>query len=238
MSQEQRPDPGSEKENGADGELMPRRLRDARNAAGLSRTQAAARAEISDNSIYRYENGKNTPRSEILAKLARIYGRPLEWFHGAPITTVGPTWHFTDDGMSGGILDAEVTSVPVIATVAGAGSFDFDESARYWLPHRQDWLIPNGMKVPDCRLVEVRGDSMMPMISSGSLVMVDVSRNSLWDGCLYLMSVAHEGVVVRRATQDGRNWVVRADNPAWKPRVYDAAWKVHGQVRMSHTVFE
>ena len=150
--------------------LMAQRLRIAREAAGLSRTQAAARAEIADNSIYRYENGRNTPRSEILAKLARIYGRPVEWFRGDPAAVVGPIWHFSDAAMAGSIRDVEVTSVPVIATVAGAGSFDWDDSSRYWLPYRQDWLTPNGMNVLNCRLVEVRGDSMLPIFPSGSLV--------------------------------------------------------------------
>ena len=237
MSPEKLPGPGSGKENGA-GELLARRLHEARSAAGLSQTQAAARAGISDNSIYRYENCKNTPRPEILAKLARIYGRPLEWFHGDPGIPGRPNWRFTYDGVSGGILDAEVTSIPVVATVAGSGSFEFDETFRYWLPYRQDWLIPNGMKVPDCRFVEVRGDSMLPMIPSGSLVMVDVSRYSLCDGSLYLMSVPNEGVVLRRVSQDGRNWIVRADNPAFRPKVYDSAWTVHGQVRMFYWVFE
>ncbi len=218
--------------------LMAQRLRIAREAAGLSRTQAAARAEIADNSIYRYENGRNTPRSEILAKLARIYGRPVEWFRGDPAAVVGPIWHFSDAAMAGSIRDVEVTSVPVIATVAGAGSFDWDDSSRYWLPYRQDWLTPNGMNVLNCRLVEVRGDSMLPIFPSGSLVMVDLDRFSLWDGRLYLISVANEGVVLRRVSQDGTGWVVAADNPAVRPRIYDKSWTVYGQVRMSYTVFD
>ena len=217
--------------------LLAQRLRDARNAAGLSQTQAADRAEIADNSVYRYESGKNVPRSEILTKLARIYGRPVEWFRGEPLPVSGPTWHFSDDD-SGRIQDAEVSSVPVIATVAGAGSFHLDESCRYWLPFRQDWLVPNGMNIRKCRFVEVRGDSMLPRFPSGSLVMVDLERFSLWDGRIYLMSVAQEGVVLRRVFQDGSGWIAQADNPAWRPRIYDESWQIYGQVRMSYTVFD
>ena len=217
--------------------LLARRLHEARDAAGLSRTQAAARAEISDNSIYRYENGRNTPRSEILAKLARIYGRPVDWFRGDPASGMGPVWHFSDDGMAGS-SPAEIVSVPVIATAAGAGSFDFDESSRYWLPQRQDLMVPNGMNVRKCRFVEIRGDSMLPLFPSGSLVMVDLERFSLWDGRLYLISVANEGVVLRRVSQDGAGWVITADNLAWRPRIYEPSWTVHGQVRMLQAVFD
>ena len=218
--------------------VMAQRLREARDAAGLSQRAAAAQAGIADNSIYRYENGMNSPRSEILASLARIYGRPVEWFRGDQVALGGPTWHFSDDRVSGGIWDAEVASIPVVATLAGAGSFDFDESPRYWLPYRQDWLTPNGMNVRRCRFVEVRGDSMLPGFPSGSLVMVDLDRFSFWDGRVYLMSVAHEGVVLRRVSQDGGVWVVTADNPSWRPRIYDQSWQVYGQVRMCCTVFD
>ena len=73
-------------------DLMASRLLEARLAVGMSRTQVAALAKIADNSIYRYEKGLNAPRPEILVTLARIYGRPVEWFRGGSQASAEPAW--------------------------------------------------------------------------------------------------------------------------------------------------
>ena len=124
----------------------------------------------------------------------------------------------------------------MVATVAGSGSFTFDETVRYWLPFRQDLMVPNGMRSQDCCMVEIRGDSMSPMVVSGDLVMVDTTKHDFWDGRMYLVSVANEGVVVRRASQDGNAWVLLADSHSWPPRIWRDDWQIHGQVRMVHRI--
>ncbi len=219
-------------------EQLARRLHEARMAVGMSRTQVAARAKIADNSIYRYEKARNIPRPEILATLARIYGRPVEWFWGDVLSQVEPAWHVPHDMEQGQPRDVELTSVPVVATVAGSGSFTFDETVRYWLPFRQDLLVPNAMRSQDCRMVEVRGDAMAPTITSGDVVMVDTSRYEFWDGRMYLVCVGSEGVVIRRASQDANFWVLTADDSGWRPRVYRDDWQIHGQVRMGIRVWQ
>ena len=213
--------------SGIDRDLLALRLRKAREAAGLSRKAAAVRAGISENSIYRYEVARNAPRSEILSGLARIYGRPVEWFYGEPTAETHPDWKVPDD--SSGVLVAEIASVPVIATMAGSGSFCYEESVRYWMPWRQDLLVSNGIAPGGCQAVELKGDSMAPSLPDGSLVLVDTSRFSFWDGRLYLLLVPNEGVVLRQMVRDGQDWVVTADNPVWRPRVYQAAWQVLGE---------
>ena len=221
--------------NAPDPGLLARRLYQARMSAGLSRTEAAARANIADNSIYRYEKGKARPRPEILAALGRVYGRSVEWLRGDPVTEAGPNWHLAADPLTGQEVAVQVVGVPVIATVAGAGIFAFDETARDWLPYRQDRLVRAGMGEGTCKLVEVRGDSMAPQIPSGAVVMVDVAQRGLWDGKVYLMSVGNEGVVVRRVFQEGKTWLVRGDHPDCRPRVFHETWTVHGQVRAAVT---
>ena len=52
---------------------------------------------------------------------------------------------------------------------------------------------------------------------------------AFWDGRLYLLLVPNEGVVLRRMVSDEQDWVVTADNPVWRPRVYQAAWQVLGE---------
>ena len=217
--------------------LLARRLRKAREEAGLSRVEAARRVGIAENTIYRHESGRSFPRSETLTSLAREYGRSVGWFLGEVPADTQPAWRLPPVPTTGLETDVGVTDLPVIATAAGSGAFRYDESPRYWMPFRQDLLVAKGVNPGQSRLVEVRGDSMGPMVKDGALVIVDASKFGLWDGHIYLMSAGVEGVVVRRVYQDGPDWVVTGDNPACRPRKYDRQWEVHGEVRMGLTAF-
>ena len=228
---ESRPGQRNNKGNRPDPGPLAQRLFQARMSAGLSRAEAATRANIADNSIYRYEKGRNVPRPEILAKLARVYGRSVEWLRGDPETEVGPSWNLSAGPVTGQEISVQVVGIPVIAAVAGAGMFVYEETARDWQPYRQDRLVRAGMDEATSKLVEVRGDSMAPLIPSGEVVMVDVSQRSLWDGRIFLMSVDNEGIVVRRVFQEGKTWLVCGDHPGWRPRIFQETWTVHGQVR-------
>ena len=216
------------KQGRPDRALVARRLLESRLSMGLSRTQVSARANIADNSIYRYETGRNLPRPEIMTTLARVYGRTVEWLRGMDNPTAPSQWDLPSGPSNGGTPDIDL--VPVIATVAGSGAFSLDETVRYWHPFRQDFLKPNGVRAQDCRLVEVREDSMAPTIPLGAFVLVDTGRNELWDGRAYLMTDANEGVVVRRVFRAGTSWIVTADKPGSRPLVWDEEWTVHGLV--------
>ena len=98
-------------------------------------------------------------------------------------------------------------------------------------PTGGDRLALAGMNPSTCRLVEVRGDAMAPSIPGGAVVLVDLVQRGLWDGRVYLISLANEGVEVRRAHQSGKSWVFRGDHPDSKPLVYDESWTIHGRVR-------
>ncbi|HWB08377.1 MAG TPA: ImmA/IrrE family metallo-endopeptidase [Pirellulales bacterium] len=63
---------------------LARRLREARRETGLSTRAVAAklprRLSLSHTTIAKYENGVNVPPIHILAALAQIYSRPVNWF--------------------------------------------------------------------------------------------------------------------------------------------------------------
>ena len=228
-------------ENGRGGVPGPtplaQRLFQARMDVGLSRTAAAVRAGIADNTIYRYEAGRNVPRPECIARLARAYGTSVGRLYGEPVAKAGPDCLTPADPAGEQQTGRGMIGLPVITTVAGSGSMTYDESPRCFFPYRQDWLATHGANPRDCRLVEVMGDSMKPVIPPRSLALVDTAHHNFWDGSLYLMTAANEGVVVRRVFQDGSTWVVRGDHPDCRPRVCDPSWQIHGRVRGVFSLF-
>ncbi len=58
------------------------RLKYARNEAGYTLEGAAEAIGASFNTIWRYEAGYHKPSGPTLYALARLYRRPVEWFHG------------------------------------------------------------------------------------------------------------------------------------------------------------
>lgn len=59
------------------------RMRRARNAAGLTQPQLAARAECTQPRISQYESGARTPSLAMAAKIAQVLDVSLDWLSGA-----------------------------------------------------------------------------------------------------------------------------------------------------------
>ena len=176
---------------------LARRLFQARTNAVLSRTQAAARVRIADNGISRYERSLSTARREILAKLARIYRRPVSWFHEKNQADPAPGWCLGPDSFWGS-GEVETSSVPVIQTIADGANFAFADPPRSWHPFRKDLLARNGVNPGANRLVEALGGFDGAHRHRGALVLVDTSRPDLRDGRLYLMTIAVQRTGIRR----------------------------------------
>ncbi len=56
------------------------RLREARESAGLTRNDVAAQIRTNTTSIYNWEIGNFIPRADTLWRLARVVGKPLDYF--------------------------------------------------------------------------------------------------------------------------------------------------------------
>ena len=46
----------------------------------LSREKLARELDVSERTVYRWEKGANVPPSDMLARIAEITARPVEWF--------------------------------------------------------------------------------------------------------------------------------------------------------------
>lgn len=55
-----------------------RRLKAARDTAGLSQEQAAHRLGVTRGAVQNWEHGHRVPRADVLAGMARLYGVPIE----------------------------------------------------------------------------------------------------------------------------------------------------------------
>lgn len=69
------------------------RLRDARLAAGLKQDEVAQAAGVSQSVVSKYERGSVEPDEALIAKIAGVLGRSVNWLYGLPEETeVSPHW--------------------------------------------------------------------------------------------------------------------------------------------------
>lgn len=172
----------------------------------------ARRSGISDSTLRSYTKGKGTlPSLEIAAQIARAAGRSLDWIvngdgdpniKGAP-ASVAPDFALIPR------LDVEVS--------AGGGAINHTEEATEMLAFRRDWL--HRMKVsPDhAKAVTVRGDSMLPTLQSGDVLLLDTSVERIDDAGIYVVGMDDRVMVKRIQPKFGGALALIPENPIYAP---------------------
>lgn len=108
----------------------PSRLGLARRRRGITKTELASLVNVNLRSITAYEGAENPPSPEVVARLARALGFPIEFFYSSQVELIRPT-RASFRAISG--MAAKQRNV-----VLGAASFAFEVadwiSARFELP--------------------------------------------------------------------------------------------------------
>jgi|SRR5579864_1979278 len=73
------------------------RLKQAREARGLTQKELGDSVGLADKQIWRYENSLNDPGAEALTKMAQVLGVSLDYLVGL---VDEPTSHFREDNLS------------------------------------------------------------------------------------------------------------------------------------------
>ncbi|HCT9023285.1 TPA: helix-turn-helix transcriptional regulator [Proteus mirabilis] len=173
------------------------RLLSARLKAGLSQADLADKVGVSQQSIQKIESGQTTfPRR--IEDIAHAVGVSAHWLQfGAPDENGSKTnfevkeWedirYHNDDFVGIPVLDIELS--------AGSGAnAELIELEEYTYPFRRDELRKHNVSTNDARIVKIIGNSLYPVLNSGDLVAVDVSKRDIRDGDLYAI---RDGVLLR-----------------------------------------
>ena len=82
--------------------------------------------------------------------------------------------------------------------------------------------------------MDVRGDSMEPLLKNGDTLLVDQSDTEVMDGRIYVVTLGDE-LRVKRIQKSMRGYVLRSENPRYADITVEGAdlaeFKVHGRVR-------
>lgn len=112
--------------------------------------------------------GKAGPTLSKLRQICEALGWDL--YYGPPRDT-GPVEHVMIDG-------SDYAHIPLhdAHLAAGTGCDNSSEQVIEQLAFRRDWLRKVGINATVARLARVHGDSMMPTIAPGDVVLIDTSK--------------------------------------------------------------
>jgi SOS-response transcriptional repressor LexA len=104
-----------------------------------------------------------------------------------------------------------------ISASAGSGALNWEEN--YETIRVDDALVEllggiRHLKYIDA--LEIRGDSMEPLLQDGDLVAVDRSRKEIRDGAIYVFRIAEE-LFIKQVVRTGKGWECLSFNPAYPP---------------------
>ena len=125
--------------------------------------------------------------------------------------------------------------VPKVAAVAGAGAtLETSDEVLGWYAFKTDFLGRQYISEKKSVLMDVRGDSMEPLLKDGDTVLIDQADTEIMDGRIYVVTLGDE-LRVKRVQKSMRGYVLRSENPRYADIAIEGIdleqFKVHGRVR-------
>ena len=213
------------------------RVTEARKALGLSQRALAQKIGRSQGFISDIENGRIDPSFDFLVKLKAACGVDPNWIISGTGEMLSTSQHpdpklsqfsapdysrpLHGDFSENGVEYALVKRYDV-AVSAGAGRYSLSEAVSESIAFSTRSLREAGITADLSGLVRVEGDSMVPTIRNGSLVLVDFTplSRSVRSGHIYVYSIGDDVFIKRLAniTEDGKpGLLISSDNPNYEP---------------------
>ena len=132
-------------------------------------------------------------------------------------------------------LLAQYRFIPKVAAVAGAGAtLETSDEVLGWYAFRSDFMGREHISDRNSVLMQVRGDSMEPLLKDGDTVLVDQSDTEVIDGRIYVVTLSDE-LRVKRVQKSFRGFILRSENTRYADIAVEGcdldAFRVHGRVR-------
>lgn len=190
---------------------------------------------ISTVTLSNYMNGKRKPDSEFLFAIKKKLNIRLDWL----LAGDGPMRPVEESRQEPSPLvertcecDVDLIMIPRVAArlAAGTGSLETDGDVRGHYAFRSDWIRRKG-NVSQMVLMDVTGDSMLPKIENGDMVLVDQGHTRITAYGIYAVGVEDAVYVKQLRTRPGQ-LILHSLNPDYEDIVVDTATDQPESVRI------
>ena len=205
-------------------EYIGQRLAEIRKRIGISAVDAAKIAEVSDATWRRYERGETEVSVSAVAKFCDEFGVSFDWL----VTGRGPLWLSERLGKhipSKDVALADFIAVPLhdVQGSCGDGSVIHSEQIVDYLAFKREWISRVATDPKRLALIEAAGDSMMPTIHSGDLLLIDLCITRIEQDAIYAINVDGMLYVKRIQKRLDGTVIVKSDNPAYEEQRFNAS---------------
>ncbi|MFA0114220.1 XRE family transcriptional regulator [Vibrio sp. 10N.261.46.E11] len=181
------------------------RLNELRN--GMSARQMSSKCGVSSPAMLRYLKGEAQPNIESLIKISHAFNVSSDWLIGSSNVSLENARILSD---------SDYVSIPLYSAEASAGDGCFQQDDSVIGEHLMlavD-LKHLGVKEDDACAIKARGDSMLPTLMDGDLLVVDTREQAgIYDG-VYAISIDNQLLVKRlRYDMASQGYHVISDNP-------------------------
>lgn len=183
----------------------PNRIKELREALGLSQRKLAEMVGCSVNSIQNYEGRVRKIPGDTLIKLSEALGTSSDY-----ILMQDTSYFFTNL--------SEYVSVPIYGEIAAGTPIEMMEI-------NSEFPIPAKIKEdhPNCGLVRVEGDSFNRSIPTGYLALIDFDQKEPNERDAFAVCVNGYAATIKRVKRlaNGFELIPNSYDPTYIPKVYD-----------------
>ena len=180
------------------------RLRDVREAKGMTREELANKANISLSALYFYEKGEKNPSGQVVAALAKVLEVSADYLLGL---VDDPQGHLKGE-VELPRFDKPQKTVPLLGKVSAGQGIPAEEDIIGFIPLEPGENADFALKV--------KGHSMHPLLQDGDIVFVrkqPVARN----GQLAVVRINGDEGVIKKFYKDRSGVTLRSENPEYPP---------------------
>lgn len=167
-------------------------LKKLRQDNNMTQDELAKKIDTSRSNIANYENGKNMPSVDILEKLSKLFDCTTDYLLGK-----------SDNRNS----DVPISKIPILGTVKAGYDWLAEENIVDYITLKEN--IPN---VDEYYALRITGDSMLPLLAEGDLVIVH-DQDDVESGQTAVILINGEEATVKKVVKTNEGIELHAMNP-------------------------
>lgn len=174
-------------------------LKKLRQDNNMTQDELAKKIDTSRSNIANYENGKNMPSVDILEKLSKLFDCTTDYLLGK-----------SDNRNS----DVPISKIPVLGTVKAGYDWLAEENIVDYITLKEN--IPN---VGEYYALRITGDSMLPLLAEGDLVIVH-DQDDVESGQTAVVLINGEEATVKKVIKTKDGIELHAMNPYYPAKKF------------------
>lgn len=179
------------------------RFKALRHSLNISQSEMSDLVGLSKNAWQSYELGKSTPGTYVYVSLQKL-GFSVDWI----LSGNGPMH----------VCSADFSDYSFLPLFKSVEDRDCGTQSSEWVAFKTCWLTALNVPPSNLAIVSADGDSMIPTVFPGDLLMVDISRRYICGDGLYMLNFCDQAIVERIQVELDGSVKLLSDNPLYPAR--------------------